>query len=111
MNKRIQKKHIWLDPKRAGTNYCRNAIGNGLRRRYIACVGTEPIHRNIMRYLRWFYNNSSEKEWLGAVGKYYVPDQFRFSVKHLLPSSAISDNISKRYENKSVLNGMLKEEV
>jgi hypothetical protein len=60
-----------------------------------------------MRFLRWFYNNSSEKEWLGAVGRYYIPEQHRFSVKHLLPTSPASDNIiSKRYENKSVLSGI-----
>lgn len=95
-----------LGSKRAGTNCCRNDIGNGIRLRYIAGVGTEPIHRNIMRYLRWFYNNSSEKEWLGAVGKYYVPYQYMFSAKHLLPTPTTSNNISKRYGNKSVLNGI-----
>lgn len=83
-NKRIIKKHYWLGSKRAGTNHCRCVIGNGIRRRYEEATGTEPKRRNIMRYLCWFYYNSSEKEWDDAVDKYHVNCQPLLSAKHLL---------------------------
>jgi len=84
MNKRIRKKHYWLGSKRAGTNHCRCVIGNGIRRRYEEATGVESKRRNIMRYLLWFYNNSSEKEWDDAVDKYHVNYQPSLSAKHLL---------------------------
>lgn len=83
-NKRIRKKHYWLGEKRAGTNHCRNTIGNGIRLRYIEATDTEPKRRNIMRYLRWFYIHSSLEEWCAAVKKYHVNTQLILSAKHLL---------------------------
>ena len=83
-NKRIRKKHYWLGSKRAGTNHCRCVIGNGIRRRYEEATGTEPKRRNLVRYLLWFYHNSSEKEWDDAVDKYHVNCQPLLSAKHLL---------------------------
>lgn len=87
-NKRIRKKHYWLGSKRAGTNHCRCVIGNGIRRRYEEATGVEPKRRNIMRYLLWFYNNSSQKEWDDAVDKYYFNCQTLLSAKHLLRQPA-----------------------
>ena len=84
MNKRIRKKHYWLGSKRAGTNHCRCVIGNGISRRYEKATGVEPKRRNIMRYLCWFYNNSSQNEWDDAVEKYRVNTQCILSAKHLL---------------------------
>lgn len=83
-NKRIRKKHYWLGSKRAGTNHCRCVIGNGIRIRYEEATGVEPKRRNIMRYLLWFYNNSSQKEWDDAVDKYHFNCQTLLSAKHLL---------------------------
>ena len=87
-NKRIRKKHYWLGEKRAGTNHCRNTIGNGIRRRYIEATDTEPKHRNIMRYLRWFYIHSSLKEWSDSVRKYHINLQPYLSAKHLISRSS-----------------------
>jgi len=101
-NRRIRKKHYWLGSKRAGTNHCRCVIGNGIRRRYEEATGVEPKRRNIMRYLLWFYHNSSQKEWDDAVDKYHVNTQSILSAKHLLcqpitPSPSSLQAIERRY--------------
>ena len=83
-NKRIRKKHNWLGSKRAGTNHCRCVIGIGIRRRYEEATGIEPKRLNLMRYLLWFYHNSSQKEWDDAVDKYHVNIQYILSAKQLL---------------------------
>jgi hypothetical protein len=93
-NKRLGKKHYWLGSKRAGTNHCRCVIGNGIRRRYEEATGVEPKRRNIMRYLLWFYHNSSQKEWDDAVDKYYINTQHLLSAKHLLRQPATPSLLS-----------------
>ena len=101
--KRIRKKHIYFGPKRAGTNYCLNVIGNGIRRRYIDATGDEPSVKNIKQYLRWFYYHSSQEEWLKYVAKYTTLSQTMFSAKHLLPVQPDDGPIAKRFANKSVI--------
>lgn len=94
-NKRIRKKHYWLGSKRAGTNHCRCVIGNGIRRRYEEATGVESKRIHIMRYLRWFYNNSSQNEWDDAVDKYHVGriKQCILSAKHLLKNmNSVEEN-------------------
>lgn len=107
-NKRIRKKHYWLGEKRAGTNHCRCVIGNGIRRRYEEATGVEPKRRNIMKYLLWFYHNSSLEEWSDTVQKYYINTQNIFSAKHLLrqPSPSSLQAIERRYGDKCVLKGI-----
>ena len=65
-------------------------ISNGIRRRYIEAADTEPKHRNIMRYLCWFYNNSSQKEWDDAAQKYYINWQPILSAKHLISRARLN---------------------
>ena len=110
-NKRIRKKHYWLGSKRAGTNHCRCVIGNGIRRRYEEATGTEPKRIHIMRYLRWFYIHSSQKEWDDAVYKYHVNTLCILSAKHLLhqpitPSPSSLQAIERRYGDRCVLKGI-----
>lgn len=85
MNKRIKKKHMWLGSKRAGTNHCANEIFRHIIRKCKA-VGIEPNIRNIKKYIRWFYHNSSQDAWDKRVADAYMPWQMIFSAKHLLKS-------------------------
>lgn len=85
MNKRIKKKHMWLGSKRAGTNHCANMIFRHIIRKCKA-VGIEPNIRNLKRYIRWFYHNSSQDEWDKRVADAYMPWQMVLSAKHLLKS-------------------------
>lgn len=100
--KRIEKKHKWLGSKRAGTCYCMNVIGNGIRRRYLDATDEEPSVKNIKQYLRWFYHNSSQKKWDECVSKYTISYQMMFSSKHLLPQTN-DGPLAERYRNKSVI--------
>lgn len=102
-SKRIEKKHEWHGSKRAGTYYCMNIIGNGIRRRYIDATDEEPSVKNIKQYLRWFYHNSSQKEWDDCVSKHTISYQMMFSAKHLLPTQPDDGPLAERYRNKSVI--------
>lgn len=85
MNKRIKKKHMWLGSKRAGTNHCATEILRHIIRKCVK-AGIEPNIRNIKKYIRWFYHNSSQAVWDKRVADTYIPWQTMLSAKHLLKS-------------------------
>ena len=87
MNKRIRKKHQWLGTKRAGSNYCANAIARHIGRKiaYSGIPLKPPSYiRNVWRYIRWFFHHSSEEKWNKRVDKANKSDQMFLLHKHLI---------------------------
>ena len=91
MNKRMKKKHESLGVKRVAANYYSNEIFRHiLRKMKDSGIPLKPCYiRNAKSYVRWFFHNSSEEEWLKRAADTY-PSQIFLSTKQLLPGSYLS---------------------